>query len=237
MRIVFHVCLLAAWGVSSSELALAASHGHRPSPAAVGSAPASEDTAKSPVTPAAPADTTPSQTTAGGKAGDMGAPIDTSITVNQGRRITGNDAVTKKLNTIFGTPVIGQSKPHTQPVPPVKTHVPPTRNAVGAPIQHADRRTTANRAPAGTGGAVPGGATPAAQPAASAAASATPTPKTPDAAAAERGAAALRAATANGPSINGTGGAKPATATAAVGGPAKAVAAAVSGSSIKPRHP
>jgi hypothetical protein len=48
----------------------------------------------------------------------------------------------------------------------------------------------------------------------------------------------LKTVTANGASINGTGVAKPSMATAAVGGPAKTVAAAaVGGASFHPKHP
>jgi hypothetical protein len=48
----------------------------------------------------------------------------------------------------------------------------------------------------------------------------------------------LKIVTANGASVNGTGVAKPSAATAAVGGPAKTVAAAaVGGASFRPKHP
>jgi hypothetical protein len=243
MRIVFHVCLLAACGVMSSGVALAASHGHRPN--AARPAPAGEDAAKSAVTPAGPAAATPSLPTAGSNASDMAAPIDTSITVNQGlRRATAKDSIAKKLNTTFGTPATGQSKSHPQPVHPVGAQVPAPRNAVGAVVQHADPRTTAKPAAATTKAA----SAPAAQPGVAVTAAAAPAPhdasgtaapaqRIPGATAAGHGAAALKAVTVSGPSINGTGIKRPDTATAAVVGPAKAVAAAVSGTSFRPKHP
>jgi hypothetical protein len=249
MRIVFQLCLLLTCGTMWSELALAASHGHRPNASASRPAPAGDDTGKSTVTPAGPAETTPPPSAAGGKAGD--APIDTSITVNQGHRIlTGKEAAAKKLTTALGKPVPGQAKPHP-PAHPLTAHLPPPRNALGAVAQHADPHAATKRAGTETGAAAAGASTPAASaahlgatataPATPAArepgGTATPARKTPVATAAEHGAAALRAMTANGPSINGTGVARPSTATAAVGGPAKSVAAAVGGASIRPKHP
>jgi hypothetical protein len=242
MRIVFHLCLLAAC-VMGGDLALAASHGHRPNAAAARSAPASEDAGKSTVTSTGPAEATSSPSAAGGKAGDAAAPIDTSITVNQGHRIfTGKEAAAKRLGTELGKLTPGQAKPRP-PVQPIGAHVPAHRNAVGTVVAHADPRTAAKpaataaaRASAPPALATQTGAVTAPTPA-SHDVIGTATPKTPTAAAAEHGAAALRTVTANGPSITGTGVAKPSTATAAVGGPAKAVAAAVGGASFHPKHP
>jgi hypothetical protein len=244
MRIVFHLCLLAACGAMGSELALAASHGHRPATAAARSAPAGEDTGKSTVTPTGSADTMPPPSAPGGNAGD--APIDTSITVNQGHRVlTGKEAAAKRLTTELGKLIPGKAKPHP-PVHPFVVHAVPHRNAIGAVAAHS-ASPTANHAAATTAPVKPG-----AQPGAIATAPATPGlrdgsgtaapgPKSPAAISAENnghGAAVLKTIIANGPSINGTGIAKSFTATAAVGGPAKTVAAAaVGGSSFRPRHP
>jgi hypothetical protein len=241
MRIAFHLCLLAACSAMSSELALAASHGHRPSTAAVRSAPAGGDTGKSTVTQTEPAQTTPPP--AGGNAGD--APIDTSITVNQGHHpLTGKEAAAKKLTAEPGKLIPGQAKPHP-PAHPFLAHAVARRNAVGAVATRVMPRA-GNHAAVAAGASAP--ATPAGRSGAAAMAPATPAPhdvsgtaatapKSPAAIAADHSAAALKAATTNGPSINGTGIRRSDTTTGAVGGPAKAVAAAVSGSSFRPKHP
>jgi hypothetical protein len=235
------ICLLLACGAMSSEVALAAHRNHHPNPAAAHSGPASDDAAKSPVVPTTPGDASPS--TAGSKTGDT-APIDTSITVNQGHRIlTAKEAAAKRLKTELGKLVTDQAKPRL-PAHPWTTHVVPPRNAVGAVAGHAAPRT-ANHA-----GVATAPAKPAAQPGAAATAPATPAPhdvggattalapKSPATIAAEHSAAVLKTVTANGPGINGTGVAKPSTATAAIGGPAKTVtAAAIGGASFRPKHP
>jgi hypothetical protein len=231
------ICLLLACGAMSSEVALAAHRNHHPNPAAAHSGPASDDAAKSPVVPTTPGDASPS--TAGSKTGDT-APVDTSITVNQGHRIlTAKEAAAKRLKTELGKLVPDQAKPHP-PTHPFATHVVPPRNALGAAVGHPDSRAARTTAPA----------KPAAQPGAAATAPATPAPhdvggattalapKSPATIAAEHSAAVLKTVTANGPGINGTGVAKPSTATAAIGGPAKTVtAAAIGGASFRPKHP
>jgi pyruvate dehydrogenase E2 component (dihydrolipoamide acetyltransferase) len=255
MRIVFRLCLLVACGAMSGEIAFAASHSHRPNAAAApSSSPNNDSAAKSLATPVAPAGTAPAPAAVGSKTGDAAPPIDTSITVNQGRRPAGrNIAVAKKLDAAFGTPITGQAKPPGPPVHPVGTHPTALRNAVGAAVHVS--RTTATRAggasapaaqPAAPTAATAGTAAAAPAPAIGAAAQA-PAPRVPAAAAiaAERGAAALKAATANGPSVTGTGIKRPETAPGAVGGPAKTVAAAASGASaaavggasFRPKHP
>jgi hypothetical protein len=236
MRIVFHLCLLAACAMSSG-IALATSHGHRPNAAAVRSRSLSDDAAKSPVKPAEPTGATPSSSAGGGKGGDAAAPIDTSITVNQGHpRVTGKDSAAKKLNIAFGAP---PAKPHLeQPVYPFAAHVVARRNAVGAAV-HVPRATV-NHAGAATVAFAPAahpGAAPAAPALPDAGATVAPAPKTPAATSAEHAAAALKAAIANGPSITGTGIKRPEAATAAVGGSKKVVAGVVSGNSFRPRHP
>jgi hypothetical protein len=240
MRTVFHLCLLAACAISSG-LALAAPHGHRPNATAARSAPAGGDAGKSTAVPAGPAEAPPPA--AGGNAADMAAPIDTSITVNQGHRaLSAKESAEKKVTTALGRLILGQAKPHPQPVHPFSTRaVPPHRNAVGSIIAHPTSHPAASRATAATT-APP---TPPARPDAASATPApheaagtpVPAPKGPAAIAAEHGAAALKAATAAGPSITGTGMKRPEAATAAVGGPAKAVAAAVGGASVRPKHP
>jgi len=243
MKIALPLCLVL--GVMSSEVALAA-HYHRPNPAAAHSGPKSDDAAKSPVTQGAPADAAPSSSAAGARTGDVAAPIDTSITVNQGHRpLTRKEAAEKKVTTALEKLIPAQAKPHP-PAHPFTAHAVAHRNAVGAVVQHSGPRTTANHAAAATGASAP--ATPSAQPSPpagtpaphDASGTAAPAPKSPaaiSAAANEHSAAVLRTVTANGPSINGTSIKKPDTATAAVGGPAKAVAAAVGGSSFRPKHP
>jgi hypothetical protein len=130
MRIVFHLCLLAACAMSSG-IALATSHGHRPNAAAVRSRSLSDDAVKFPVNPAEPTGAMPSSSAGGGKGGDAAAPIDTSITVNQGHpRVTGKDSAAKKLNIAFGAP---PAKPHA-------AHVVARRNAVGAAVNILWRR-------------------------------------------------------------------------------------------------
>jgi hypothetical protein len=241
---VLPLCLLLACGAMSSEGALAAHRNHRPNAAAPHSGPASDDAAKSPVVPSTPGDASPS--TAGSKTGDT-APIDTSITVNQGHRIlTAKEAAAKRLKTELGKLVPDQAKPHP-PAHPFTAHVVPPRNAVGAVAAHPAPSRTANHAAVATAPAKPS-----AQPGAAAAATATPAPhdasgtaapapKSPSAISAEKnehGAAVLKIVTANGASANGTGVAKPSAATAAVGGPAKTVAAAaVGGASFRSKHP
>jgi hypothetical protein len=244
MKTALPLCLLLACGAASSDVALAAHH-HRPNAAAAARpGPASDDTAKSAVTPVEPTGA-PSHA-ASGNAGD--APIDTSITVNQGHRIlTGKEAAAKRLSTeLEKLNARIQVKPHL-PAHPFAAHVAPVRNALGAAVVHPSS-PAGNRAAVATGASAP--AKPGAQPGAAAGGAstvptpaphdvigtATLTPKTP--AAAERGAAVLKTVTANGPSVNGTGVAKSSAATAAVGGPTKTVtAAAVGGSSFRPKHP
>jgi hypothetical protein len=249
MKIALPLCLVLACGAMSSEVALAARY-HRPNAAAAHSGTATGD-AKSPVTATGPAEATTTPSAASGNAGDQAAPIDTSITVNQGHRIlTAKEAAAKRLSTELGKLVPTQAKPQHPPAHPLTVHAPVRRNAVGIVVQHADPRTTANRAAAATKAPAPTKSAP--QPGPTAAAPATPTPrdvsgtaapapKSPAAVAAENNAhsaAVLKTVTANGPSINGTGVARSPTATAAVGGPAKTVAAAaVGGASFRPKHP
>jgi hypothetical protein len=173
----------------------------------------------------------------------MAAPIDTSITVNQGHRpLNSKESAEKKVTTALGKLIPGQARPHLQPVHPFTTHaVPPHRNAVGSVVAHFTSHPTASRAAAATSAT----ATPPTRPDAAsatpaphdAAGTVAPAPKSPAAITAEHAAAALKAATATGPSITGTGIKRPEAATAAVGGPAKAVAAVVSGASFRPKHP
>jgi hypothetical protein len=239
MKIALPLCLLLACSAMSSEAALAA-HRRRPNAAAAHSGPASDDAAKLPVAPVEP--TGPPPSAADGKAGD--APPDTSITVNQGHHpLNAKEAAEKKLTTALGKLIPGQAKLRP-PTHPFAAHVVPPRNATGALAAH-PTPPAANRA-----AVVTAPAKPAAQPgAAAASALATPGPhdvsgtaapasKSPAAIAGDHGAAVLKIVTANGASVNGTGVAKPAAATAAVGGPAKTVAAAaVGGASFRPKHP
>jgi hypothetical protein len=70
MKTALPLCLLLACGAMSSEVALAAHRNHHPNAAAARSLPASDDAAKSRVTPGAPGDAAPSPSAAGSKAGD-----------------------------------------------------------------------------------------------------------------------------------------------------------------------
>jgi hypothetical protein len=230
MKIALPVCLLIAGGALSSEVALAAPRHHPPAPAHSGSA---DDAAKPPITQGTSTDAGASSTAAG-KPGD--APIDTSITVNQGHiRDTGKHSVfTQPRNGTLEPTIIGHTKTHLPSVNSVNAHISAHRNAVGSVVEHVALGTP--KKPAAVGAE----ATPPSHPGQAAVAvgdTAPLTPKSPAAISAannNHGAAVLKTVTTNGASINGTGAAK---ATAAVGGPARAVAAAVGGASFHPKHP
>jgi hypothetical protein len=242
MKIALPLCLLIACGAPSSELALAAPRNHRPAATHSGSA---DDAAKSPITPGTSTDAGTSSTAAG----ELGnAPIDTSITVNQGHirdsgnrdtgnRDSGKHSVFKqpKIGTVEPT-IVGHTKTRLPPVNSAGTHTSPHRNAVGSVVEHIAPGAPRRPAAAGTE------ATPPSHPGLASVGAVGTAPLPPKGSAAisaannDHGAAALKTVTTNGASINGTG-AKPTMATAAVGGPAKTVAAAAGGASFHPRHP
>jgi hypothetical protein len=220
MKTALPLCLLLACGAMWSEVALAAHH-HRPNAAAARSGKATGD-AKSPVSPEAPADAWP----AGSKSGDAAAPIDTSISVNQGHRLlTRKEAAAKKLTAELGKLIPRQAKPHS-PAHPFTAHVAPPHNAVGAAVEH-DKAAGKNMHPE------PGGAPPP-----SATIHGTTTTKTDPAKSQERTTTALKVVAATGQGISGTGTMRPAAGPAALGGLAlaKFAAGGLNGGSFRPKH-
>jgi hypothetical protein len=123
----------------SSEVALGAHRNHRPNAAAVRSGSASDDAAKSPVTPSAPADAAPSPA-AGSKTGDT-TPIDTSITVNQGHQPIKRKGLALAKPPAAHPPSV-VSKRLADPIP--HHPVPVTRNAAGAAVER-DKTVTAGK--------------------------------------------------------------------------------------------
>ncbi|MBV9969602.1 MAG: hypothetical protein JO228_06435, partial [Xanthobacteraceae bacterium] len=128
MRFVLGLCLLAA--AMSSDSAFAASRGHRPNTAFA--RPASTGEEKSAVAPAAPSEKAP-PAAAGGNGSDTAAPIDTSITVNQGHRLlSGKQAAENQFATALGKLIPSHAKSHPTPGHPSAGTTLPARNAVGA---------------------------------------------------------------------------------------------------------
>jgi hypothetical protein len=175
-----------------------------------------------------------------GKPGDAGAEIDIRITVHQGHEtIKGKDRLFKKSKTATAPGIGLKHEPvHiVHPKSPVGPDAGPHRNPVGTKVVKHDKKAapgkTAVAAPPQPGGVthepdksdnkvVTGNA-------------AAPT-KTSSPAGAAAG-AALKTATANGPSVGGTGTARPGSATVALGGPPKIAAGVLSGNSFRPKHP
>jgi hypothetical protein len=116
MKIALPFCLLIACSAIPNGVALAAPRNHRPVAVHSGSA---DDAAKSPITQGTSTDAGASSTAAG-KPGD--APIDTSITVNQGHiRDTGKHSVfTQPRNGTVEPTIIGHTKTH---LPSVATYL------------------------------------------------------------------------------------------------------------------
>jgi hypothetical protein len=250
MKIGSYVFAVAAFGALSTNIAVAAHHGHRAGAAASQSKTEAPSLMKSPaptdkpqsVSDRANADgaALPSDTV--GKQSE--APIDTSITVNQGRQPDkgkGHSPTKLKVTATPGLALrqLGHDLHHAAPAvgPGAIAH----RNAVGAIVEH-DKTVTRG----GAGQGVP--RTPVAMPPQHAGSvphdpntkPVTAPAKTPSPGTAEGGehvSAALKVVTSNGLGISGTGMTRPGLGAVALGGPPKITAGALSGNSFRPRHP
>jgi hypothetical protein len=253
MKIGSYVFAVVAFGALTMNIAVAAHHGHRASAAASESKPNAPSAVKSPAPTddqqgvsdrangnvAAPAPDT------GGKRDDAGAPIDTSITVNQGRQPVdrkGRSLLPKtKAAATPGLAIkqLGHDLHHAAPAfePGAIAH----RNAVGAIVGH--DKTAAHPA-AGQGVArAQGAATPQHtgvalhEPNTKLVTEPVKTPSPGAAEGGERTATALKVVTSNGLGISGTGVTRPGLAAGALGGPAKTATGVLSGNSFRSRHP
>jgi hypothetical protein len=187
---------------------------------------------------------------ADGKQGNAGVPIDTRITVNQGRETIKVKDRRFNKNKTAAAPGIGLKHEPVRNLHQgslVGTEAGPHRNAIGAVVEH--DKTVANR-----NGTVGGVAAPSTNVALQRAGAMLREPdnkivsgntsvKTQSPSTTELGnhaspaAAALRVVSSNGLSISGTGIIRPGLGVVALGGPAKNGASGLGGSSFRPRHP
>ena len=184
-----------------------------------------------------------------GKLGDAGVPIDTRITVNQGREtIKGKDRRFNKNKTAAAPGIGVKHEPlrNLRQGSLVGTNAGPRRNAIGAVI--GTEKTVAN------GGGIAGAAAPSSNVALQRAGAMLHEPdskivsgntsvKTQSPSPTELGnhasaaAAALRVESSNGLSMSGTGIIRPGLGVVALGGPARNGTSGLSGSSFRTRHP
>ena len=182
------------------------------------------------------------------KPSEAGVPIDTRITVNQGREIIkGKDRRFNKIKTAAAPGIGLKHEPvhNLRQGSSVETEAGPRRNAIGAVVEHG--KTVANRS--GTVGAAL--STNVALQRASAMlhepankiSSGNTSVKTQSAGTTELGnhaspaPAVLRVASSNGLGMSGTGIIRPGLGVGALGGPAKNGAPGLSGSNFRPRRP
>jgi hypothetical protein len=253
MKTGSYVLAIVAFGSLSINIAVAAHHGHRTGTIASQSKTDTPSLTKSPAPTEQPqgisnranADGLAPPPDTVGKQGDAGAPIDISITVNQGRlpsKGKGRSLTTKRKVT--ATPGLALKQPgHDlhQPAPAAGTGAVAHRNAVGAVLEH--DRTVAH----GSAGLAVPRALIAVSPQHTGATDHSPkiTPATapvkiPSLGAAESGdhtSPSLKVVSSNGLGISGTGMARPGLGAQALGGPAKIDAGVLSGNSFRPRHP
>jgi hypothetical protein len=192
-----------------------------------------------------------------GKEGGAGGPIDTSITVHQGRRTIKDikESLLKKPK-IAVAPATGLKLDHIHihlQGPLVGPDGGLHRNAVGTvviqAVKHGNAATGGAAAPTTTSVAAPTTTTAAPQgsgaiihdPSTKAPGGNVPvvnsSPGAPQIGNHASGTAALAIVTARGPSINGTGMIRPGSGAGVIGGPAKIAGGFISGSSFRPRHP
>jgi hypothetical protein len=198
----------------------------------------------------------------GAKENEASAPIDSHITVYQGRPAANSSEIrelkerlSKKSKTAIAPAIDGTraSVHNHQQTSPLGTDGAPARNAVGAIIER--RATVPQSGPSAPSDALRQGAGLPPPDAQVSGARSPGTASTGDAAKQLSGAppassanamppgshpskaTALAIVTANAPVVNGTAMMRPGSSGGAVGGPAKVVTGAISGSSFRPRHP
>jgi hypothetical protein len=275
MKIGPRVCAIMAFGALSTQAAVSGQHGHRTSAAAGRSVTGAPNLAKSPAAvgnhqgpgpavmdgggaaaDAAPKSTPPvphglqraatPATGADGKQGDAQAPIETRITLHQGRETTkGKVRPFKKTNLAIGSWIGPKHEPvhdfHQKS--PVATDGSRRHNAIGAIVVEHDKPAVLSKRT----GVVPppDGASPRVDatlhdPNTRSAIGTVPNelraPTTQRSAVTVRAPLQLRVVTANGPSVTGTGMARAGSATPVVGGPPKIVAGVLSGIDVRPKH-
>jgi hypothetical protein len=253
MKVGRYAFAVVALGALSTNIAVAAHHGRHRAGAAT-----SETKTEAPSPVKSPASTdnpqgasdrangdvsTPPPSTFG-KQNDAVAPIDTSITVNQGRQPNKGKGHSPTKPKAAATPgpvlrQLGHELHHAAPAagPGAIAH----RNAVGAIVETAKTATQDGAgqrvprapiaAPPQHAGAAPHEANtkPVTAPA--------KTPSLGTAEGGERASAALKVVTSNGLGISGTGMTKPGLGAVALGGPPKITAGVLSGNSFRQRHP